>query len=387
VVPRLLLDHWLFEHARRAGVRSLEDANLIGYSVGADSVQLDLQKGGQRVQLTTKLLIGADGSSSKVGRQLRGRSGRSEDRIIAVRAYYSGVNVVPGRAELYFSSSSFPGYYWFFPTSKRTANVGVGMVGETIPPGVDHLRELLLELSRTDPALGKRLAGARLEGSIRGWPLSTYNPAEAAVGERVLLVGDAAGLINPLNGEGIQYALLSGRWAAETALECLNSNDFDVARLHAYDQRLKDNLRYDMALAQMIVQLIRNRDLNPVWLASLRIITQRAKKDTEYARLAGGILAGLVPARHAVGPRILRGTVLEALASLARGAISTSRRPDRLMSLGVGAVGVGFRLAFDTAENPSRTFRWGQAVATSALELGAQVVRDLGRPEARAPLA
>ncbi len=381
VIPRYVLDNWIYEGARAAGAKLVERTSFTGFELLPDGIRVHLQQDRKPLRLTSKLLIGADGSSSKVARELRGHAGRSEDRIVAVRAYYSGVNVVPGRAELYFGSSSFPGYYWFFPTSNRTANVGVGMVGETIPARSEHLRDLMLDLIEKDPALGARLAGARLEGPIRGWPLSTYNPAHAAANGRVLLVGDAAGLINPLNGEGIQYALQSGRWAAETVLDWLRKRHADLTELRQYDRRLKAELRYDMALAQMIVQLIRNRDLNPLWLASLRVITQRAKKDPEYARIAGGILAGLVPAHHAVGSRVVGGTVLEAIESLVVGAIASGLRPLKLAGLGVSAAGVGFRLAYDTAENPLRTLQWGSTVALSAFELSTQVMLNLARDD------
>jgi flavin-dependent dehydrogenase len=101
----------------------------------------------------------------------------------------------------------------------------------------------------------------------------------------VLLAGDAAGLINPLNGEGIQYALLSGRWAAETVIACAASHDFSGRALGAYAARVDDELRYDLSLSRTIVQLIRNRVLDPLWLEALRIIAAQARVDAEHARI------------------------------------------------------------------------------------------------------
>ncbi|MFT3851915.1 MAG: hypothetical protein QM733_04145 [Ilumatobacteraceae bacterium] len=87
------------------------------------------------------------------------------------------------------------------------------------------------------------------------------------------------GLIDPLNGEGIQYALRSGRWAAATILDALAAGELSAARLRPYQRRVADELRYDMALAGTIVELIRNRALAPLWLAALEVNVARAKHD------------------------------------------------------------------------------------------------------------
>ena len=68
---------------------------------------------------------------------------------------------------------------------------------------------------------GVRLAHAKVRDKIVGWPLVTYNPRLPIIANRVVLIGDAAGLINPLSGEGIQYALRSAeRKRGLPALNC-----------------------------------------------------------------------------------------------------------------------------------------------------------------------
>jgi flavin-dependent dehydrogenase len=138
------------------------------------------------------------------------------------------------------------------------------MVVSTYPQTGRNLRELLLRLIAEDPLMQHRLRGARIRGKILGCPLTTYNPRLMLAGDRVMLVGDAAGLINPLNGEGIQYALHSARWAADVASDCLSSDRLDAASLHRYQQRVRHSLGQDMAFSRLVVQLIRNRALNPV---------------------------------------------------------------------------------------------------------------------------
>jgi geranylgeranyl reductase family protein len=377
MIARRELDHVIIEQAANHGARIIWGAELRTFKADDHGVGVHFLNNGRFGSLRGRLLIGADGSLSRVARLLRGHGLRSSDRITAVRTYAVGLRRQAAPAELYFNSSSFPGYCWCFPMSKGRANVGLGMASEMWPrPGL-NLKTRLRSFIETDPALARFLEGARLELPIRGWPLATYNPRLANIGPRVMLTGDAAGLINPLNGEGIQYALLSGRLAAAVALDCLKQDDLSAAALRPYDQMLKQQLGYDMALGRMIVQLIRNRALNPVWLSALRIITRQAEKDPAYARLAGGILSGAVPARHALGLTVLGGTAMGAIDNIVVSPIIKSlREPGSMLSAGVAASAAGLRMLATLLDHPSHSLTWFGGVAARALELGHYALGD-----------
>jgi len=249
----------------------------------------------------------------------------------------------------------------------------VGMVLETLPPTRQHLRALLLGLVERDAALSARLEHGRITGKVVGWPLTTYNAKLPIVGERVMLVGDAAGFINPLNGEGIQYALVSGRWAAECAVECLAEDDFSERRLSAYAGRAERELRYDMALAGLIVQLIRNRHLNGVWLEALKVISARAKVDREYAEITGGILAGLTPSRDALTLKVLGRTLDQAVYSLAlQAGWAALKGPTHLGERGLGVAKAGAAIAAHVMNDPVGFFDWIVGVVRQGGELAMQ---------------
>jgi hypothetical protein len=351
--------------------------------VDGDGVTLTLTEGGATTSrvIRARALVGADGSSSRVARLLRGQPARDEDRIIAVRGYFDGIVGPPDQVELYFGTETFPGYSWFFPTSPAAANIGVGMVLETLPRTTDHLRDLMLRLIQEDRALNARLQGARLRGKVIGWPLSTYNPRVPIVGERILLAGDAAGLINPLNGEGIQYALLSGRWAAEILADCAIQDDFSQTALWAYAQRVQRELRYDMALSRLIVQVIRNRSLNPLWLQVLRIIVARACMDPIYAGVTGGIMAGLVPASSAMSGKIIGSTMQQAAMGMGVGTVKhLVQGPGHVTKIGLDTARLGLEVVATAAQHPGEFIRWGLGVAACSAELGAQVARHALMP-------
>ncbi len=379
VIPRKQLDSWIVQVAKEAGVSVLEEHQLVAFSTDSGSVTAELRHEKTRRRFRARAIIGADGSHSLVARQLRGKKTANKDRIVAVRAYYDGVAGEADEAELYFSGESFPGYYWLFPTGKGQANVGVGMVLETVPRTDDGLKQLLKNLIARDPVLSSRLAHAQLANKIIGWPLNTYNPRLPLTADRILLTGDAAGLINPLNGEGIQYAMLSGRWAAEALHTALINNRLERPALFAYEQRVQKELRYDMALAGMIVQLIRNRILNPVWLKALELIATRARVDPDYAAITGGVLAGLIPASSVISRKVIDGTVQQAVMSLGlRTAFNTVYKPKNTLLAGIDTTRTGLDMALKSFRHTGGSLAWGLGVAIEAAELAGQILIDLG---------
>ena len=386
VIPRVDFDAWLVDTARRTGARLVEGFRVSEIHHGPDGV-VELKEGRRGRTLRARILVGADGSNSTVARALRGGSPPRGDRIVAVRAYYHGVSGPSDRADLYFSADSFPGYYWLFPAEGGVANVGVGMVLETVPASRDHLRDLLARLVERDEALRARLGSATLEGKVVGWPLTTYNPSLPLVGDGVVLVGDAGGLINSLNGEGIQYALLSARWAAETVAAALADGNVSRAALAPYAERVERELRYDLGVSRLVVRLISYRALNPVWLLALRVIAARAGADAGYAATTGGVLAGVVPAQEVLGPRIVAQTVGQAVWTAgAQPALEMLRRPEAAAEIGIEVARTAFSLVHDTARDRKGVMRWAASSAATAAGLAAHASRDAlpGRQSPRA---
>ena len=301
VIPRRYLDAWVLDAARHAGATVLDGRKVTAIERAPDAVTVRGHSAAGPWQLRTRLLVGADGSNSIIARALRGAVPPRQDRIVAVRAYFDDVDGPAGQADVCLCSDSFPGYAWLFPCGGGQANVGVGMLVSTYPQAGRNLRDLLLRLIAEDASMQRRLRGARMDGRVLGCPLTTYNPRLPLTGDRVMLVGDAAGLNNPLNGEGIQYALHSARWAADVAADCLSSGRLDAASLYRYQQRVRHSLGQDMAFSRLVVQLIRNRHLDPVWLRTLRVIASRAQADPDYAHRVGCVVTGLAPATTTFG--------------------------------------------------------------------------------------
>jgi geranylgeranyl reductase family protein len=363
VIPRVTLDAAILDAARRAGARVLENSTVSGLERGPDFIDALVRAPGTQRRLRARVVVGADGSSSLVARAVRGYGAPKDDLLVAVRAYFEGVAGPTDRCDLHFTGDTFPGYAWIFPTSPGFANVGVGMVVETFPRTTEHLRDVLLRIVRTDSGMRARLRDARIVGRPVGWPLCTYDARLPIVAERVVLTGDAAGLINPINGEGIQYALYSARWAAETVLSCLADGDFSFDRLSARASALRAELREDLLLSRLVVRAIANRALNPLWFSILRSVTARASRDPAYARATAGVVAGVVPARETIAAPILLRSVEVLAAALARGGRELLREGS------IAAVARICAPAVEVACDPRGARAWALRVAQAARDL------------------
>jgi menaquinone-9 beta-reductase len=126
-----------------------------------------------------------------------------------------------------------------------------------------------------------------------------------------------------------------------------------------------------MALARLIVQLISNRALTPVWIGASKIIAARAHKDANYATIVAGIFAGLSPARDAL--KVVGGTIDQAARSLAIKAVTMALSgPRGWTGLGVDTAQMGFQLAYDATKDPTGFVEWLKCAATCTIELGLQ---------------
>ena len=226
VIPREVLDARLLAAALEGGAEFRRHF-VRRVAPGADGVVVD-------GSVEAGVLVGADGAESVVRRAL-GLGTHAPGRLaVAIRGYAPATS--DGTLLLRTTAQRWPAYAWSFPIGDGRANVGYG---ELVSGGAN--RAQLVE------GLRRLLPGAE-PGALRAHrlPLSTGRPRQPD--GRVLLAGDAAGLINPLTGEGIFYAVLSGALAGQAAAHAAGAG----AQLRtALADRLGVHLRSTSAASQL----------------------------------------------------------------------------------------------------------------------------------------
>ncbi len=251
---RLDLDAMLAEYT--TGIQNVhfyDQCEVTGINVSEKSVSVESNRG----QFAGEMIVGADGAHSVVGRIL-GRVPKDKDyHAGALRVYYENVaGLEEGMIELHYTEGILPGYFWIFPLPGNKANVGMGMSSRKISEEKINLRKLFQEIVEKHPALKDRFLHAKPLESIKGFGLPLGGKYNDISGDRFLLLGDAASLIDPLTGEGIGNAIRSGRVAAEHIAHCISKGDYSAKRNKAYDKeiykRMITEFRIDLLIRNII---------------------------------------------------------------------------------------------------------------------------------------
>ena len=319
VVRRRELDTLVAANAEAAGAQVRNGVEAVSPLIEDGLVTGALVKevaSGETQELRARYVVIADGANSRFGRALGTRRDKAMPQGLAIRTYYES----PLHAEPWIESAldvrdrsgaSLPGYGWIFPVGDGTINVGVGLLSTFRDWRSINTSHLMAEFAATLPAY---------------WEIDPEHPTQAPTGGRLpmggsihpkvgptwVVVGDAAGSINPFNGEGIDYAYETGRLAAALVAESIATDS--GLPLQRYPQILEARYGLYFKVARLFAQVIGRpalmRELTRVGMRSrtlmdwvLRIMANLLRDDelgpAEAVYKAAASLARVVPEKSA----------------------------------------------------------------------------------------
>lgn len=296
-IRREIFDHMMFQSVQEEGVETLDgfsvkhliqrDGTVIGVS-GVKKGSKDI------VEYFAPLVLGADGYQSVVAKEMNLYDMDMEHTSVGIRCYYENVKDLTDQIELHYVPELNPGYLWIFPSDGNKANIGAGL-------SKDHAKQKKINLVKvmediiSKPPFAERFVDAKPLEKPKGWNLPLGSTHRKNHGNGFMLLGDAAGIVDPFTGEGIGNALVSGKIAAETAKVAKDRDDYSASTLKEYDDRLWGELGSELRVSTKLQHLAKSRFL-------LNFVIGRAERNEEIRDIISGMLANEIPKEELNNP-------------------------------------------------------------------------------------
>jgi len=293
-----------FDHFMSGRLKSLPDVQVFQ---GEQVHQVVIQKEyvaayTQSHEFRGRIIAGADGVHSVVRKDLLQDQGDKKHFCVGIRGYYENVTGLhpDNFLELLFLKNLLPGYFWIFPSTGGLVNAGLSMMQSEISTRKESLIRILNDLITSHPLIAPRFSKAKpvVKPQAHMLPLATNHLNRS--GNRFILLGDAAFLVDPFTGEGIGNAMASGEIAAEILQENFRTGDFSAEALGAYDVRLRQRFSQEFRtmstlrrlagssqLFNLVIDKARNNDVVRELLTAMFTNENLRKELTRPAFYAG----------------------------------------------------------------------------------------------------
>jgi geranylgeranyl reductase family protein len=311
-------DDILARHAVKHGARLREATNVTGPVLGDDGVIVGVRaravdesgrSEGPELLYRAPLVVAADGNSSRISLAM-GREKRTDRPMgVAVRTYYTSPrhddDYLESWLELWTTDAKgnrvlLPGYGWVFGVGDGTSNVGLGILNTSAAFGKTDYKDVMRRWVATMPAEWT-YNDETMVGPIRGAALPMGFNRQPHYADGLLLVGDAGGMVNPFNGEGIAYAMESGRLAAEVVAQAFARGDAAGRErvLRSYPVVMGQALGGYYTLGRYFAKMIGNPEV-------MRLATKHGLPRTTLMRFLLKVMANLAePSGGDAGDRVI----------------------------------------------------------------------------------
>jgi digeranylgeranylglycerophospholipid reductase len=236
ILERKVFDKHMAMDAGRAGAEIKIKTLAKGLRKVGDFYIVLCESMGELFEIKAKIIIAADGPESHVGRWAGLKTGtKAKNMESGIQFEMCNVKMKDSNVlEFYFGSVAPGGYAWIFPKEDDIANVGLAVIAtETDKTAYEHLTDFV----KNCPATANAQA---VELNVGGDPVGGM--IKKMSDDNILVVGDAAGQVNPLTGGGIISGMTCGMFAGTIAAKAIEEKDYSAKRLSEYDNMCKDHL-------------------------------------------------------------------------------------------------------------------------------------------------
>ncbi|HZC19401.1 MAG TPA: NAD(P)/FAD-dependent oxidoreductase, partial [Rubrobacteraceae bacterium] len=277
VIPRVETDTKLLERARYGGARfhSGTRATTVLRSPAGEVTAIEADSNGDTLRYEAPLVVVADGSGGGLASEHK-----AHQNVVARRQYFENVSGPDQDHVHIFTTKDMNerggGYGWVFYLGDGRANVGAGVSTRTLERTGRNLKDFF-DRFLEEPEVAGWLKDAEPEGPAKSWSLRTGMWGTRRVEQGLLLVGDAASLIHPISGEGVGYAIESGRLAAAWAYEARSRSDYSASTLRGYERQLRRKRAKEHLSGYALTNLVPN-------LGMLEPLFEACEKDPDARR-------------------------------------------------------------------------------------------------------
>lgn len=303
------LDQTLARRAQQAGARLEEDVTVTGPVIDERTGRITgvavRPAGAEERTYSARVIVAADGNSSRLSVAMGLRKRDDRPLGVAVRTYYRNPrhddDYLESWLDLWDGDRLLPGYGWIFGMGDGTSNVGLGLLNTSAAFGNTDYHALLRKWLDGMPAEWGFTEENRTQ-PVRGAALPMGFNRTPHYHRGLLLVGDAGGMVNPFNGEGIAYAMESGEILARTIVQALaRERRAETERVLAgYPRALNQAYGGYYALGRVFVKAIGRPDL-------MRFATKHSMARPALMRFALKLLANLTDPRGDAADRLVNG--------------------------------------------------------------------------------
>jgi len=283
-IKRKILDEMMMNAAIKQGALLKEEYPVSNAILSPDKSEWTITSKSDNTTYRAKILILADGSSSRLGRIL----GYVDEppQAICSRAYIeAGSHQYPYDGMCYYPPKLVPGYCSLF----KQANGDIGYCCYIIPGGKAtsaDLKEFHHDFIMNDPFMSKAIGPNPKLEQMKAAPIR-FGGIKRSFGDNLMIVGDAAGHVDPLTGEGIQYAMDAAEIAADIAQQALSENRFDKELFSKYQKEWMKSFGKDFKWSQRMINVFVKR---PIFLDAFAEVCN--KKGDKFMVEWGKIMTG-----------------------------------------------------------------------------------------------